>query len=301
MHIVQLSGFDLNLLVVLDALLDTRSVKAASARVGLSASATSHALGRLRDALGDPLLVRAGRTMVLTPRAEGIRPRVHAALEELTGALRFEDELVPAGLRRTFRVASTDYAELVALAPVSDALTRTAPGVTLLSQLLGSDRVERLRANDYDLALGVFFGLPDDIRQRALFHEEFVCVLRRGHPALRRKLTLSRYAALDHVLVSPRGDPRGVVDEFLAREGATRRVARTVASFYAAPRLVAQSDYVLTLPERVARRLAGELDLAIRRPPVPLTGFDLTMIWHRRYDDDSGHRWLRDQIAAPWS
>nr|HMR07523.1 LysR family transcriptional regulator [Polyangiaceae bacterium] len=102
MHTVQLSSFDLNLLVVLDALLETRSVKKAAARVSLSPSAVSHALSRLRDALADPLLVRAGRQLVLTPRAEGIRPRVHRALEELTGALRFEETLIPEQLQRTF-------------------------------------------------------------------------------------------------------------------------------------------------------------------------------------------------------
>ncbi len=298
MHTVQLSSFDLNLLVVLDALLETRSVKKAAARVSLSPSAVSHALSRLRDALADPLLVRAGRQLVLTPRAEGIRPRVHRALEELTGALRFEETLIPEQLQRTFRIAATDYAELIALGPISDALSRTAPGVTLQSQVLGADAAERLRANDYELALGVFFTLPDDIRRRSLLHEEFVCVLRRGHPALKRKLTLERYASLSHVLVSPRGGPRGVVDEFLEREGTSRRVARTVASFFAAPRLVAGTDYVLTLPERVARQLAADLDLVIRRPPVPLTGFDLELVWHRRYDDDPAHRWLRDSFAA---
>jgi DNA-binding transcriptional LysR family regulator len=172
--------------------------------------------------------------------------------------------------------------------------------VTLLSQVLDTDAAERLRANDYDLALGVFFPLPDDIRRHTLLHEEFVCVLRRGHPALKRKLTVERYAGLDHVLISPRGGTRGVVDEYLGRAGVQRRVARTVASFYAAPHLVADSDYVLTVPERVARRVADSLDLVVRRPPVPLTGFDLELIWHRRNDDDPAHRWLRGQFAAAW-
>ncbi len=295
---MQLSGFDLNLLSVLDALLDTRSVKLAASRVSLSPSATSHALARLRDALDDPLLVRAGKHMVLTRRAESIRPRVRAALDQIAQALQFQETLVPASLRRTFRVAATDYAELIAVGPVSDAISREAPGVTLLSQLEKGDIAAELRANEVDISVGVFFNLPDDIRRERLLHEDFVCVLRRGHSALKRKLTIERYASLSHVLIAPRGVPRGVVDVHLERAGLRRRVARTVASFWAAPHLVSNSDYVLTLPKRIARRVAGDQGLVVRDPPVALTGFDLDLIWHRRADGDPAHGWLRSQFVA---
>lgn len=296
MHSMQLSGVDLNLLVVLDALLETRSVKRAAARVSLSPSATSHALARLRDLLGDPVLVRAGRQMVLTGRAEVIRPRVRRLLEETGALLRFEEELEPATLRRSFRVASTDYAERVIVLPLSDALAAIAPGVDLLSRALGVDVVERLRAADYELAIGVFFDLPADIERETLLHEDFVCLFRRGHPALRRELTAERYAALGHVLIAPRGVPRGIVDVYLERRGLARRVARTVSSFEVAPYLVAETDYVLTLPARVARRLAPELELVIREPPLELPGFDLAVLWHRRLSGDAAHAWLREQI-----
>lgn len=298
MHAVQLTGVDLNLLVVLDALLETRSVKHAAARLSLSPSATSHALARLRELLGDPVLVRAGRHMVLTPRAEAVRPRLERLLEETSALLRFEEELDPATLRRSFRIAATDYAERVVLRELSDALAASAPGVDLLSRALRDDAVDRLRGGDYELALGVFFELPADIERETLLHEDFVCVLRRGHPALRRRLTAERYAALGHVLIAPRGVPRGVVDVYLERRGLTRRVARTVASFEVAPALVAATDYVLTVPARVARRLAPGLELAIRQPPIELRGFDLDLLWHRRLSGDAAHTWLREQIHA---
>lgn len=297
MHHRDLAGVDLNLLVALDSLLETRSVKRAAARIALSPSATSHALARLRDLLGDPVLVRAGREMVLTPRAESLRPRLRRLLEETDALLRFSDAVDPATLRRAFAIAATDYAEMIAVRAVSDRLAEIAPGVDLHCRALGGDAVDRLRGGDYELAIGVFPELPPDFERAHLLHEEFVCVLRRGHRALRRKLTPEVYAGLDHVLIAPRGQPRGVVDAYLERRGLSRRVARTVATFEVAPRLVASSDFVLTLSRRVADRLAAELDLAIREPPIDLPGFDLVMLWHRRMTDDPGHRWLRERLA----
>lgn len=296
---MQLSAVDLNLLVVLDALLDTQSVKQAARRVGLSPSATSHALSRLRELLGDPLLVRAGRAMVLTERAADLRPRVAAALEQVQGVFRSEAELDPAQLRRAFRVASTDYAELEVVREVSAGLSRDAPGIDLFSSAAGADTVvDQLRAKQVDFAIGVYFDLPDDVRRQVLLHEQFVCVMRRGHPLLRGKLTVRRFAGAAHVLIAPRGIPSGVVDVRLKRHGTARRVARTVSSFLVAPYMIPGTDYVLTLPERVARRFAPELGLAIRKPPLDLGGFDLELIWHRRYDDDQAHTWLRERFAA---
>ena len=298
MHRMHLTGVDLNLLVVLDAVLETRSVKSAAARVSLSPSATSHALARLRELLGDPILVRAGRQMVPTPRAEALAPRVRRLLEETRAVLRFDEALEPATLRRSFRIAATDYAERVVVSRASSALANAAPGVDLLSRALGSDVVDRLRGSDYEMAVGVFLDLPADIERETLLHEEFVCLLRRGHPALDGPLTIDVYAGLAHVLVAPRGLPRGIVDVHLERRGRSRRVARTVAGFDVAPLLIAETDYVLTLPARVAHRLAPELDLEIREPPVELPGFDLDLVWHRRLTDDAAHAWIRERIRA---
>lgn len=298
MQQMHLSAIDLNLLVVLDALLDTGSVKQASRRLGLSPSATSHALGRLRELLDDPLLVRAGRSLVPTERAERLRPRVRGAMEEVEAILAGEPALEPRLLRRTFRLAVTDYAELVVVRPVSDELGDQAPGIDLFCTPTGDDVVDRLRGKRSDLAIGVFFDMPDDIRRTVLLHDEFVCVLRRGHPALSKKLTLERYARLGHILIAPRGDPRGVVDVRLHRHGLRRRVARTASSFLVAPFLVASSDYVLTLPARLAQRFSESLELVKREPPLEIGGFDLQMLWHRRCDDDAMHGWLRARFQA---
>ncbi len=133
---------------------------------------------------------------------------------------------------------------------------------------------------------------------QTLFTEQFVCLLRKGHPALRRKLSIERYAALDHVLVSPGGTPRGIVDEVLAEHGLHARVARSVSSFLVAPRMVAETDYVLTIARRVACLLAEPLGLVMRKPPVELPGYALSMMWHRAQDADPAHVWLRERALS---
>lgn len=294
---MHLSALDLNLLVVLHALLETQSVKLAAGRLGLSPSATSHALGRVRDALGDPILVRAGKTLVPTPRGERLRPQLARVLEDVESLFVDTTEIDPAVLRRSFRVATTDYGERVVLEPLGNNLHHCAPGVDLYA--FRSTRLETdIRDGSCDLAVGVINGAPPDVEVEDLFAERFVCLLRKDHPAAKRRLTLRRYAALDHILVAPGGTARGVADRVLAEHDLHRRVARTVASFVVAPRLVCNSDYVLTLAERMARPLAAELDLVVRDAPDPIGGFTVRMAWHRRTDADPAHHWLRNQVRA---
>ncbi len=295
---MQLSSLDLNLLVVLDALLQTRSVKRAAARVALSPSATSHALARLRELLDDPLLVRAGRSMVLTPRAERLRDELTRALAELERLLAPEEAVDPAKLTRGFRIAATDYAESEVIVPLARALSSSAPLVDIHALPQEPDTVAQLRAGDCDAAVGVFPGTPDDIHKLTLYRDHFAVLLRRGHPAARGRLTVERYAALDHVLVSPRGRPGGVVDTLLRERGLERRVARSVPSFHVAPQLVAHSDYALTVSARIAKRHADVLDLVIRKPPLELPRFLVCVAWHSRHDRDPAHTWLREQIVA---
>lgn len=297
MNIMQLSAIDLNLLPVLHAVLDTRSVKAAAPRLGLSPSAVSHALARLRELLDDALLVRSGRSMQLTPRAERLRPRVQRLVDELERTLRQEDALDPARMERAFTIAGGDFAELVLLEPLGRRLAELAPGVSLYGQAVRGDVTEQIREGGCDALVGVFREVPDDIRTLELVRSEFVCLLRAGHPALRGRLTVRRYAALDHVLVAPRGQPRGIVDGVLEAQGLRRRVARTVSSFLVAPHLVAGSDYVLTVSSFIAERFAEPLGLVARKPPIAIEGFTIRAAWHRRFDDDPAHRWLRERIA----
>lgn len=297
MQQMQLSGIDLNLLPVLQAVLQTRSIKAAAPRLGLSPSAVSHALSRLRELLDDQLLVRSGRAMQLTPRAERLRPQVQQLIDQVGQVLHDESEpLEPARLSRSFTIAGGDFAELTLLEPLGRRLARVAPGVDLHGLAIDGEVAAQVRSGRCDARVGVFGDPPDDVRTHDLLHSDFVCLLRAGHPALQRRLTLRRYAALDHVLVSPRGGSQGVVDGYLRAEGLSRRVTRTVSSFVAAPYFVAGSDCVLTISELIAERFAGPLGLVTRPPPLPLTGFTVRLAWHRRFDADPAHAWLRQQI-----
>lgn len=293
---MHLSAVDLNLIPVLEALLETRSVKQAAPRVGVSASAVSHALARLRDLFDDPLLVRSGRAMELTPRAERLRPELARLVEQLERTLRPEADFDPARLSRPFTIAGGDFVELVLLEPLGRRLGRLAPGVDLYGMSGRGDVTSHIREGRCDALVAVFGEVPEDIHTCELVHSKFVCLFRKGHPALSERLTLRRYAALDHILVAPQGTPRGVVDEELESRGLRRRVSRTVSSFLVAPHFVAGSDCVLTVSHFIADRFADALGLEMRKPPLPLDGFTVRLAWHRRFEDDPTHRWLREQI-----
>lgn len=296
---MRLHELDLNLLFALDALLDEGSVTKAARRVGITQPAMSNALKRLRVALGDEVLVRAGSSMVPTPRAVELAGPVREALGTLQRALDSDSPFDPASATRTFRIASTDYAELVLLPGLVQLLRGRAPSVDLFVQPLEGDipRSE-LEAGDLELAVGVFPDPPAGHVQQALFRDRFVCVVREGHPRVPRGgLDLDTYCKLDHILISPRVGGPGVVDHFLAREGRARRIALRVPHFLVAPLVVAKSDMVLTLASRVACQMAPVLGLRILQPPLELPTFTVRQIWHGRFRHDPAHRFLRSQVA----
>ncbi|MEZ4454408.1 MAG: LysR family transcriptional regulator [Nannocystaceae bacterium] len=287
---------DLAALATLDALLQEGSVSGAARRLGLSTPAVSHALARLRERFDDPLLVRAGRAMVLTPRAEALRPRVRDAVS-IAGRV-FEDpgEFDPARLERAFTVSMTDYVLLVFGGAFEAALGEAAPGLDLRVIANAADDPERLRAGDTDLAVGIYGDLPPELRTRPIITERLVCVVREDHPSVRRRLTLDQFVALQHIQVAPRGRPGGYVDELLAARGLRRRVTRAVPYFQIALEMTARSDRILTVSERLARLLGPRLKLRIFEPPIPLEPFALSMVWHPRFDADAAHRWLRERL-----
>lgn len=296
MHEMQLSAVDMNLLVVLGALLETGSVKGAASRLGLSPSATSHALSRLRDLLDDPILVRAGQRMVPSARAQELQPRLFRLLSDVVELLGSAGGFDPATARRSFRVSAVDYVDTVLLEPLSLRIDREAPGIDLFSVATG-EGVARLRSESIDLAIGVYASLPPDIALQPLVTDHMVCVMRKGHRLSRGRLTLERWIEAPHVLTAPQGGTRAIVDTLLEQQGRRRRVARTVTTFRAAARRLVDTDFVLTMPERPARLVADELGLTIRKVPLPIEPFTISLAWHRRHDADPAHRWLRSQLA----
>ncbi|MFM2140824.1 MAG: hypothetical protein RLZZ25_1089 [Gemmatimonadota bacterium] len=284
---------DLNLLVTLDALLQEANVTAAARRLGLSTPATSHALARIRERLRDPLLVRAGRRMVLTPRAEALRPEVRSLVEEARRVLATAVPFSPRGLERTFTIFTTDHVLLV-LGPVVDRIIREeAPDVTLRYLPSVEDDWIPLRDGIADLAVCVLGHFPSEFRTRRLFTDGFTCVVRGDHPRVGRRLTLDKYLSLDHIVVSPLGRP-SQVDAVLAARGHARRVRRVIPYFATALMMAARSDEVLTVSDRAALALAPTLGLRLLEPPLPLEPYPLNLLWHPRLDNEPANAWLRE-------
>ncbi|HEU4577088.1 MAG TPA: LysR family transcriptional regulator [Polyangiaceae bacterium] len=296
MHDRALSSVDLNLLVALRALLSERHVTRAAQRIGLSQSATSHALSRLRDLLGDPLLVRTGRELALTPRAARLLPLLERGLSDLQNAIAGEPRFDPSTARGTFKIAAADYLQALVMGPLLRELAARAPGIDLSVVVFPNAR-ELLESGATDLALSVPSRELQAMRSEALFNEDFVCMVRRDHPQIKRALSLEKYLAQRHVVVAPSGTPGSVVDTVLSQRGLQRRVALRVTNFLIAPVVVCETDFISTMPARLARALAKRYPLRILPAPLELPAFEYGMYWHPRLDQDPAQRWLRDFVA----
>jgi DNA-binding transcriptional LysR family regulator len=281
----------------LDALLEEESVTRAAARLGLSTPATSHALARLREQLDDPLLVRAGRQMVPTERARELRPRVRALLEDARGVFSAREAFDPATSTRRFLLHGSDYVILVLGPSLDRLLRRAAPDVEVQFMPNSPQDADLVRAGEVEVAIGVYRDLHPEIRIRKLFDEELVCLVRERHPSVRKRMSVEQYVALRHVQIAPRGRPGGRVDAVLAQQGLARRVARRVPFFVAGMALVANTDYVLTVPRRLALTHARSFGLRIVGLPLGLDRYTMSQIWHPRQDGDAGHRWFRDMLV----
>lgn len=284
---------DLNLLLTLDALLQEGSVTLAARRLGLSTPATSHALARIRERLGDPILVRAGRRMVLTPRAERLRPEVRSLVEDANRVLSAALPFSPRNLERVFTVHATDHLLLVLGPAVNRILQEEAPGVSLRFLPSSLDDWVPLRDGAADLSVCMMGHFPSEFRTRHLFTDRFVCVVRQGHPRVGERLSLDEYVALDHIEVAPLGRPSHI-DALLAERGLTRRLRRVVPYFVSGLLMAAQSDDILTVSLRAAAELAPLLDLRLVEPPLALPPFALNLLWHPRLENEPAHRWIRD-------
>jgi DNA-binding transcriptional LysR family regulator len=303
MQAPNLEGLDLNLLVALRALLAERHVTRAAARVGLSQPAMSHALARLRDLLGDPLLVRTPGGMQPTARAEAMAVPLERALEDVARLLASPAPFEAARSTRKFRIATNDYMELVLFPRLLARLWEDAPGIDVRAKNIGARVNEELAEARIDLAMGVGpqFGTPHPppgIHIQRLVSDRFVCVVREDHPTVKKRLTLDEFVAMPHALVSPRGESGSVVDTALASLGKKRRVAVEVPHFLVAPHVVRETDVILTLAARVAHSLGPLLGLRQLAPPIELEGFSMSMAWHERQHGDPAHAWLRALIAA---
>jgi DNA-binding transcriptional LysR family regulator len=297
MSMVHVRDLDLNLLLAFNALATERHVTRAAREVGVTQSAMSHSLARLRAHLGDPLFVRSPRGLLPTPRALALEGPIRNALEDLDRAFAPPEVFAPETLRRTFVVAATDYAEIVLLPPLLERLRGVAPHVILRLRATPTLPEGELESGAVDVVLSPARNLTPRLLAPRLFDEQFVCVVREGHPTVKARLTLERFVALDHLLISVQGTPGGPVDDALKREGLSRRVALYVPHFLSAAMLVAKSDLVLTVASRIAKLMAPMLGLRVFPTPVPVRPFAIHQIWHERHQKDPAHAWFRGLVA----
>lgn len=283
---------DFNLLVTLDAVLAEGSVARAARRLRLSPSAMSRALARLRETTGDPLLVRAGRGLVPTPRAIELRERVRQLVQDAEAVLRPAEMLDLKQLVRTFTLRVRDGfvenfgADLIAR------VGQEAPGVRLCFVQKPDKESTPLRDGSVDLDTGVVGkATGPEVRTRALFRDRFIGVVRTGHPLVRGKITQSRYAGGRHISVSRRGIDKGPIDEALEPLGLERKIVTIVGDFSTALALARDSDLIASVPERQTGNLrAGMHSFSL---PVPMSEITVSLLWHPRFDADPAHRWLR--------
>lgn len=287
---------DLNLLMALEVLLEERHVTRAALRLGLTQSAMSQRLGRLRAFFDDPLLVTGRPTMKATPRAEAIAGPLARAFADLRAAVESGSTFDPSQTARRFVMLGGDLVESYAL-PNAMAALDAAPRVTLSVERVDPDFPSRLELGTADVAFVPAAFAPPTLRSFTLPPARFVVLMRREHPVAKKKLTLARYLAFQHVLVAPRGLPGSLVDAALAAQGQSRRVKLTVQHFTSAPFLLLASDLLLTCPETVAHATAAQLGLRVAALPVALTDDDVRMVWHERAHRDPGHQWLRGLVV----
>lgn len=283
---------DLNLLVTLDVLLAEGSVARAAKRLRLSPSAMSRALARLRETMGDPLLVRAGRGLVPTPRALELRERVAQLVQDAEAVLRPTAQIDLQQLVRTFTLRSSEgFAENFGPALIAR-IAQEAPGVRLCFMQKPDKDSTPLRAGSVDLETGVIGqDASPELRTQALFRDRFIGVVRAGHPLSQGQITPARYAAGGHIYVSRRGLDKGPVDEALKSLGLARQVVTMVAGFSTALALARATDLIVSVPERHTVSLRA--DMHSFPLPLALPLFTVAMLWHPRMDADPAHRWLR--------
>ena len=293
---MDIRNVDLNLLVALDALLAERSVSRAAVRLHLSQPAASALLARLRELFGDPLLLRSARGMLPTQRALELLGPVRQVLDEIDAIVQPRAAFDASSAEHTFTLSASDYVEYTLLPTLVDYLEHKAPGVRLEVRPLDLQTVaKQMESGDVDLCITGLQNAPAGLHVRPLYRERMVSVVRLKHPGVGARLTLGTFCSLEHIQVSVRGSGFSTrIDAGLAALGRKRRARLAVPHFLLVPEIVARSDMISALPERLARGYAKKL--RIFEPPLDIEGFTVGEIWHERNQRDPAQQWLRDVL-----
>jgi len=297
---VAIKPFDLNLLPIAVALYDELSVSRAARRLGVSQPAVSRALRRLRDAFDDPLFVRRPSGIAPTPRAHALVQAIRPDLDRLQRDLASDEHFDPATSTRPITLAISDVAELAFFPSVIEHFRRHAPHSQICAaSVTEAQLADGLESGQVDVAAGFFPALSArSFRQRRLSKHGFACLLRKGHPSWKRRLTVAAYLSAEHIVIRAEGRSQELLERFIERRRMRRKAAVYTSHVLSVPFMVMESDLLATLPYAVVTRFTSMTsDVVAALPPFDIS-YDLKLHWHRRFDNDPRSRWLRDQLAG---
>lgn len=296
---MNLAHFDLNLLLVFDALMRERNVSRAAACMFVTQPAMSHALNRLRQLLDDPLLVRTSRGMEPTPRALALIDPVRRALHDIEAVMSATPRFDPASTLYRFVIGCSDYSEYLLIPPLMKQIRQVAPHINLFTKppSIGT-LAEDFEQGGFDAVIAVAATLnePSHLRSQPLFDDRMVCVARKDHPKVGDTISLEQYVRMEHALVSPWGKETGIIDEWLSERGLERRVALIITHYLSAPFIVCETDLLLSLPSRIATQFVNLAPLKIVNIPKDFPAYHIHMVWHQLRDKDPPNVWLRHQV-----
>jgi DNA-binding transcriptional LysR family regulator len=295
---MHLHDLDLTQIRLLAELARLGSVSAAARRIGLSQSAASHALAKLRLQLGDPLFMRTSAGFKPTPFGERLGRAAVEALDRLAEGLASNHSFDPKTSRKQFTFYMSDVGQMVLLPGLLSVVHREAPGVLLRSAPIPlDDPAATLISGEVDLAIGFFTNLRAGFHQTVVFNERYVCVVRADHPAFSQGMTLEAFREARHAIADSTGMAHALIDDHLARHRVSRRDGLRVPGFHVLPLIIASTDLVAIIPGRLADAVATHLPIKVFDPPVPLPPYDIRMFWHERFHNDPASRWMRRQIV----
>jgi DNA-binding transcriptional LysR family regulator len=291
---------DLNLLPIVLALFEEKTVSAAARKLNTSQPSVSAALAKLRDRFQDPLFVRTGRGMEPTPLAARLLQPIRLAMSIVENDVLQTVNFELAESEKVFTLAMTDVGEMTFLPPILEHMSREAPRTSIRTVTPSSEQTERgLKTGEIDLAVGYFPDLKgNNLYQQRLYSHGFACLLRAGHPIRSRRFTTKQFLDLGHAVVRAEGRSHELFEKFLVNNGFKRRVVLSTSHFMSIPIIIAQSDLVATVPLAVGTTLARTPGIRILKPPFDIPEFDLRTHWHRKFHNDPANRWLRGVIAA---
>jgi len=296
---VPIRQFDLNLLTVFDVLIEERSVTRSAQKLAMSQPAVSHALGRLRKQLDDPILVKSGNSMEASPRALQIHRELRGTLQQIDRAIRPKPRFEPGNSKRAFTIASTDYVESLILPPLLSRIQEKAPGVELnIHHLATSLPLEEIENGNIDLAISLSVNTPRRFINQFLLDDGHLCAVASNHPVVNEELTMEKYLSLDHLLIAPAKSRDRFTNHLFSGMDKSPKVIANIPHFLAALHATSESSVIITGPALLLRKFQKTFDLHLIEPPFDLAPTRIDLIWHEFKGTDPGINWLRGEIEG---